>query len=82
MKKENLLTPSIKIQHILNKKVEIVRTSNGARYYGIIVGFRWKENRFCLKNLVIMTKDGEFKAAPKHKNKRWFSAEQFEIFVV
>lgn len=70
------------MQQLLNMKVEIVRTSNGARYYGIIVGFRWKENRFCLKNLVIMTKDGEFKAAPKHKNKRWFSAEQFEIFVV
>lgn len=70
------------MQHLLNKKVEIVRTSNRARYYGKVVGFRWKENKFCLSGLVIMGKDGSFKAAPKHNNKRWFSAEKFSIFVV
>ena len=66
----------------LNKQVEIMRKSNGARYYGKVVGFRWKENKFCLSGLVIMQKDGSFKAAPKYNNKRWFSFEKFSIFVL
>ena len=79
MKKENSLTSR---SDLLNKQVEIVRTSNGSRYYGTIVGFRWKENRFCLSGLVLLGKNGEFKAAPKNSNKRWFSAEEFLISVV
>lgn len=71
-------SPTLGTTH-LNKFVEIINIYNGSRYYGKILGFRWKENKFCLGNLIIMTKDGEVKAAPKWKNKRWFSTKKFVI---
>lgn len=62
----------------LRKRV-IVRNKTGALYFGILSGFRFKKNQFCLTHLAILNRKGKCKAISGTPESRWFDMDRFEV---
>jgi hypothetical protein len=67
------------LRKLVNTFVQVVSKSSGAKYYGKLSGIRHKHNNFCLTGLIVLNRDGSFKAAPKHYNTRWFNTGSYEL---
>lgn len=65
----------------LNKYVYVENLISGAKYWGKLSAINNIKNKFCLTGLVILNKDGEYKAVSGGEREvRWFSMEKYKFF--
>ena len=65
------------MKEYLNKAVLIKKKETGALYGGVLNGIRG--NRIHLTNLVILDKEGRYKAQSKTDTGRWFNVNTIDV---
>lgn len=67
---------STQLKRLRNKRV-ILTTVKLSKYEGILTGISVEANRIHISNLIILNKDGSYKATSgnPNENKRWFNIE-------
>jgi hypothetical protein len=63
----------------MNDLVYVENIKSSAKYRGRLSAINRKKNKFCLTNLLILTKDYEYKAVSGTPEKRWFSFDSYRI---
>lgn len=60
------------IRAFLNKRVLVISGKSGARYAGVLSGFKENGCKFCISNLAIINKAGDYIVSGLPES-RWFS---------
>jgi hypothetical protein len=70
----------IPYQNFLNQRV-VIENSKGARYAGVLSGFRHHQKKFCLSNLAIINRHGAYTVAGGPSEHRWFSWDNHSMIL-
>lgn len=65
------------LRTLLNKRV-VIQNRSGARYAGVLVGFRDREKQFCLSDLAIVNRQGAYTVSGSRET-RWFKTDAFAV---
>lgn len=65
------------MREYLNQRV-VIENSRGARYAGVLLGFRKQGAQFCLGTLAIINRAGAYTVSGAGET-RWFNTDQFRV---
>jgi hypothetical protein len=75
-----MITNRMALKQLIGKRV-IVTNTRGSRYGGILSGFNFNKNKFCLTHLQIINRNDEYTCSGQYES-RWFNFDKFNIWSV